>query len=91
MLGEYRVQLNGVAKWSKLIVVDSTGMALIFTGFAIIMLGGLLQYLAPPRELIAVKQQNDLYVVYWKAAAFKDFFLDEREDVAKALQRETAS
>jgi cytochrome c biogenesis protein ResB len=91
MLGEYRVQLNEVAKWSKLIVVDSTGIALIFTGFAIIMLGGLLQYLAPPRELIAVKQQDDLYVVYWKAAAFRDFFLDEREDVAMALQRETAA
>jgi len=89
MLGEYRVQLGKVGTWSKLIFVDSAGMPLIFTGFAIVMLGGLLQYLTPPRELIAVRQQNDLYLVYWKAAAFRDFFVDERDEVARALQKGT--
>lgn len=91
MLGEYRVQLKGVGRWSKIIFVDIAGMSLIFTGFAIIMLGGLLQYLAPPRELIAIRQQNDLYMVYWKAVAFKEFFVEERDSVATALQKETAA
>ena len=91
MLGEYRVRLVGVGRWSKLVVVDLTGMPLIFTGFAIIMLGGLLQYLAPPRELIAIRQQDDLYVVYWKAVAFKEFFVEERNEVAMALQKESAA
>ena len=90
MLGEYRVKLIGVSKWSKLIIVDVTGMPLIFTGFAIIMLGGLLQYLTPPRELIAIRQQDDNYMVYWKAAAFRDFFVDERDEVVTALNKETA-
>lgn len=91
MLGEYRVQLNEVKRWSKLIIVDSTGMPLIFTGFAVMMLGGLLQYLTPPRELIAVRQQDDRYMVYWKAAAFRDFFVDERDEVAMELNKEIAA
>ncbi len=89
VLGEYRVQLNEVKRWSKLIIVDSTGMPLIFAGFAIIMLGGLLQYLLPPRELIAARQQDGRYMVYWKPVAFRDFFVDERDELASALQKET--
>ena len=89
MLGEYKVQLKGVARWSKLIFVDTAGMPLVFTGFAIIMLGGLLQYLTPPRELIAVSQGDNSYTVYWKAAAFREFFLEERDRLAIDLQQET--
>jgi len=88
VLGEYRAQLKGVSRWAKLIVVDSSGMPLVFTGFAIIMLGGLLQYLIPPRELIAFRQNDDLYLVYWKAAAFRNFFMDERDEIAAALRTE---
>ncbi len=88
-LGEYQVRLDGVKRWSKLIIVDNSGMPLIFTGFAIIMLGGLLQYLTPPRELIAIRQDG-AFTVFWKAAAFKDFYPDERDEVALALQKETA-
>jgi hypothetical protein len=87
MLGEYRVQLNGVSRWSKLIFVDSSGMPLIFSGFAIIMMGGLLQYLTPPRELIGVRQSNGLYRVYWKSPSFKDFFMEERDGMATELQK----
>jgi len=90
-LGEYRVHLHAVNRWAKLIFVDTTGMPLVFTGFAIIMLGGLLQYLAPPRELIAIRQQDDRYMVYWKAVAFRDFFVDERVGVAAALKKEEAA
>lgn len=91
MLDEFKVQLTGVGRWSKLIIVETTGMPLIFTGFVIIMLGGLLQYLAPPRELIAIRQQDDKYMVYWKAASFREFFDDERNEAAAALQKETAA
>lgn len=84
-LGEYRVQLNAVEKWSKLIVVDIVGMSLIFTGFAIIMLGGLIHYMAPPRELIGVRQQDGCYMVYWRAIYFRVFFLEERDEVMNAF------
>ena len=76
--------MNKVSRWSKLIVVDSSGMPLVFTGFGIIMIGGLLHYSMPPRELIAVrKQHGSFYVVYWKAASFREFFLDEREKLQR--------
>ena len=87
MLGENRVQLNGVARWSKLIFVDNSGMPLIFSGFAIIMLGGLFQYLTPPRELIGIRQSNGLYRVYWKAPFFREFFMEERDGMATELQK----
>ncbi|KAF0216007.1 MAG: ResB protein required for cytochrome c biosynthesis-like [Geobacteraceae bacterium] len=90
MLGDNRVRLLGVQKWAKLIFVDITGMPVIFAGFAIIMLGGLIHYMTPPRELIGIRQQDDHYRVYWKAPSFRDFFAEERQEVANALQKEVA-
>jgi cytochrome c biogenesis protein ResB len=91
MLGEYKVKLHGVSQWAKLTVVDSRGMPLLFTGFAVIMLGGLLRYLMPPRELIAIRQQHDCYTVFWKAGSFRDFYLEERDRLTMALQRENTT
>lgn len=87
VMGNYRVRLLGVEKWSKLIFVDITGMPLIFAGFAIIMLGGLIHYLAPPREIIAVRQQDGLFQVYWKAPYFTVFFVEERDEIADEMQK----
>jgi cytochrome c biogenesis protein ResB len=86
--GEFQAQLVGVSRWAKLIIVDTRGMSLVFSGFGIIMLGGLLQYVAPPRELIAVRQPHDCYAVFWKAASFKEFFLEERDALTADLQGE---
>ncbi len=88
VLGEYRVQLLKSEKWAKLIIVDISGMSLIFTGFAIIMLGGVIHYMTPPRELIGVKQADGSYKVYWKAVAFKDFYVDERDEISQNLKQE---
>jgi cytochrome c biogenesis protein ResB len=87
-LGGYRLRLVGTEKWAKLIVVDNRGMPVIFTGFAIIMLGGLLHYLLPPRELIAILRQDGTYRVRWKALSFADFFAEERDMLATQLQEE---
>jgi hypothetical protein len=87
-LGEYRVKLTRVEKWAKLIIVDISGMPLIFAGFAIIMLGGLIHYLTPPRELIGMRQQNGSFLVYWKATAFSTFYEEERDALAKELNKE---
>jgi hypothetical protein len=88
MLGEYRLRLLGVGKWSKLIIVDIRGMSVIFTGFAIIMLGGLVHYLTPPREIIGIRLHDGRYRVYWRATVFSDFFVDERDSLTTALNRE---
>jgi len=80
-LGEYRLKFDRVEKWSKLIIVDITGISAIFAGFAIIMLGGLIHYMAPPRELIGIRQQDGNYNIYWKAVYFRDFFVEERDQM----------
>jgi hypothetical protein len=87
MLGEYRVRLDTVEMWAKLIIVDIKGMTAIFAGFAIIMLGGLIQYLTPPREIIGASEADGSYRVFWKATAFKECFEDERDQVAAALRK----
>lgn len=87
MLGAYRVRLASVDKWAKLIFVDITGMPVIFAGFAIIMLGGLIHYATPPRELIGIRQQGNRYRVCWKAPSFRDFFVEERDELVDALQK----
>lgn len=86
-LGEYRVDLLGVQKWSKLIFVDIKGMPIIFIGFAIIMLGGLLYYMTPPRELIGVSQPDGTCRVYWKATSFREFYLEERDGLQLVFKR----
>lgn len=90
MLGDYRVQLNGVRRWAKLVIVESRGMPLVFTGFAIIMLGGLMHYMTPPRELVGIRQRDGSYRVYWKALSFREFFVEERDEVAEALRKGSA-
>ncbi len=85
VLGPYQVRLLNVEKWSKLIFVDVSGMPLVFAGFAVIMLGGLIHYLSPPRELIAIRHSDDCYRVYWKAPSFRAFFVEERDELATAL------
>jgi hypothetical protein len=90
LLGEYRVKLDGVEKWAKLIIVDIAGMPLIFAGFAIIMFGGLIHYMTPPRELIGFKLPDGSYQVYWKAPYFRDFFKDELDDIIRELNKESA-
>lgn len=87
-LGEYSLRLVETEKWAKLIIVDNSGMPVVFTGFAIIMLGGLLHYLLPPRELIAIRQQDGSYRVRWKATSFADFFAEERDMLATKLRGE---
>jgi len=87
LLGDYRVRLLGVEKWAKLIFVDIGGIPVIFAGFAVIMLGGLVHYMAPPRELIAVRQEDGTYRVWWKAPAFREFFVDERDELTEALRK----
>ncbi|GFO60481.1 cytochrome c biogenesis protein ResB [Geomonas silvestris] len=86
-LGEYRVRLDGVEKWAKLIVVDLKGMEAVFAGFAVIILGGLIHYLMPPRELFGVREADGSYRVYWRTTAFGECFAEERDRLAAALRK----
>lgn len=85
VLAEYRVQFERAGKWSQLIFVDISGMSAIFAGFAIIMLGGVIHYMTPPRELIGIRLQDSSYRVYWRAGTFREFYREERDEVAAEL------
>jgi hypothetical protein len=90
VLGGYPIRLNRVDKWAKLIIVDLAGMPIIFAGFAIIMLGGLIHYMTPPRELIGIRQHDGSCRVYWKATVFREFFKDERDAILSKLNKENS-
>jgi hypothetical protein len=54
------------------------------------MLGGLIHYMTPPRELIGILQLDRSYRVYWKASTFREFFRDERDAIQRELNRENS-
>lgn len=89
-LGQYSVRLVGVAKWSRLIFVDITGIKGIFLGFFIIVFGTVLNYFTPPRELFA-KKVNGEYIIYWRAVKFQDFYTDECDKIFKGLRKKEDS
>ncbi len=78
-LGDYRVRLIAVDRWAKLIFADLHGMEVVFAGFALMMVGALLGYTMPPRELVIVGLAEGRHEVFWKATKFPEFYVDERD------------
>jgi cytochrome c biogenesis protein ResB len=85
-LGDYQVRLLAVDKWAKFTFVDVHGMAVVFTGFGLMMLGALLSYMLPPRELCVVRREDDRYAVHWRATKFAEFYAEERTALLSILQ-----
>jgi len=86
MLGPYRVKLKSAARWAGVLFVDITGMAGVFAGFFIIVIGGALNYFTPPREITAWSE-NGSRLVEWKAGRFGRLFRTEYEEIRKTLRR----
>lgn len=86
VLGGMGVRLVGVEKWSGLIFVNMPGMAGVFFGFFIIVLGVILHYCTPPRELHA-RRVGDGLRLSWKAARFAEFYDDEYRTIIAAMGR----
>ena len=89
VLGDVRVRLVGVEKWSSLIFVNVTGMPVIFFGFCIMVLGGLIHYCTPPREFI-IDRSGDACFLSWKASRFGEFYRDEYRSIITAIEAENA-
>lgn len=85
-LGEYRVRLAGVQRWTTIIFVDLTGMPGVFLGFFLIILGAALAFCTPPRELVATPAGAG-WRVAWRASRFGDFYRDEYETLLRDLER----
>ncbi|GAM09106.1 cytochrome c biogenesis protein Ccs1 [Geobacter sp. OR-1] len=85
-LGDYQVRLLRVDKWAKFTFVDVHGMAAVFAGFALMMLGALLSYMTPPRELFIVPQEDNRYSAYWRSTKFAEFYAEERAALVSILE-----
>ena len=84
-LGDYRVRVLAVDTWAKFIFVDLQGMEIVFAGFALMMIGALLSYTMPPRELVVIRRDSGSYEVFWRAAKFEAFYAEERDALAGVL------
>lgn len=85
-LGDYRVSLLAVDKWVKFIFVDQHGIEIVFAGFSLMMLGALMGFMIPPRELVIFRQVNGNYEAHWRATKFAEFYAEERDELAGVLQ-----
>lgn len=83
-LGDMKVRLVKVERWTNLIFVNISGMPFIFLGFFIVVLGTVLNYMTVPREFIARKTDGG-YCVNWRAAKFADFYADEFKEILEKL------
>lgn len=83
-LKDVQVRLVKVEQWSSLIFVNVTGMPLIFFGFGVMVMGGVVQYCTTPREFL-IDKAGDLCVLSWKSARFGEFYLDEYQNIIAAI------
>jgi hypothetical protein len=79
-LGPYDVKLAAVGWWTELLFEGSLGTAGIFTGFALLLCGGLLSFFTVPREAI-VRTTPAGCTVDWRAARFLELYREERDRI----------
>lgn len=84
-IGPYRFRLLAISPWSRLIVVNLSGMPLIFLGFSIICLGGILHYFTIPREARVCRGSGAATEICWRATKFDGFYHDELASLKKEL------
>jgi len=84
-LGPYRVRLSRVGRWSSIIVTRLYGMALIFFGFFLVIVGSGLVYFSPVREVLVYKNKGG-FLLSWRAGRFAHFYQNEYESLLKSLR-----
>lgn len=84
-IGPYTFRLAAFAPWSRLILVNLTGIPCVFFGFFIICLGAALYYFVPPQEVVLHEAADGATLVCWRATRFAPFYADEFAALKKAL------
>lgn len=79
-IGPYRITLHDARWWTELLFEGSRGTAGIFTGFALLLVGGALAYFVAPREVVVVTGEGGTRA-WWRAVRFTDFYRAERERI----------
>ncbi len=84
-IGPYKFHLLAFAPWSRLIVVNLSGMPGIFLGFFIICLGGVLHYFTTPREAWVCNTTAGETGICWRATKFAGFYREELASLKESL------
>ncbi|OGQ96470.1 MAG: hypothetical protein A2521_09280 [Deltaproteobacteria bacterium RIFOXYD12_FULL_57_12] len=83
-LGPYQVRLSRTENWAGVIFVEESGMAGVFFGFFVIILGATLIYCTPPRDVV-LRRSGDGCLIGWTAARFAGFYQGEMQELIRAL------
>ncbi|MBT1074223.1 cytochrome c biogenesis protein ResB [Geobacter grbiciae] len=79
-LGPYTVRLAGINWWTDILFEGSRGTAGIFTGFALLLCGGVLAFFIVPREVV-LRRTEAGYTVSWRATRFPEFYREEGDRI----------
>lgn len=86
-LGPFTVTLRAVRHWSSLIFSEEHGMAGVFSGFFLVIVGSGLFYFFPVREIYAKREGNGLLIA-WRALRFSKLFAGEFDHILQTLGKE---
>jgi len=86
-LGPWQVRLVTVGWWTEILFEGSRGTPGIFTGFAILLLGGALTFVSAPREAVLVDGPGGC-VLHWRPTRFPEFYREEGERILARCQGE---
>lgn len=80
-----KLQLNGIGNWCSLRFVRDSGVAVIYAGFLICILGLVMLYLFIPKVIYARINKDGTVEIGGKAGHYKNLFKDELNDLAVFL------
>jgi hypothetical protein len=89
-LGPWSVRLARVGWWTEILFEGSLGTTGIFTGFAVLLLGGVLSFFAVPREVLVRAGPEGARVV-WRTARFPEMYREEGEALLARLAGRSGS
>jgi uncharacterized membrane protein len=84
-IGPYTLSLVHVTRWGTLLFSRVRGMAWIFCGFLLIVVGAGLDYFCPPRECL-VRKADGGALLHWRATRFPAFFAEEFDRLLAELR-----
>jgi len=87
LLGPYQVRLVRLARWAGFVFLQTPGVSAVFAGFAIFILGVMLNYFTIPREFL-VQTTGGGYRVTWNGSKYRRLYLAEYRRVEEQLRQQ---
>jgi hypothetical protein len=80
------VRIVDVKKWAGIVCIESTGMPGVFSGFFLLIIGSILQYFTPPREVLVTTMKDGRLKIFWRASRFCSLYTDEFKQLRRGLE-----